>query len=264
MSETKVYVVTSGKGGVGKSTVTANISTALAKLGKKVLVIDADIGLRNLDMLLGLENRIVYDILDVVEGRATPDKAFIKDKRGLPLYLIAANQTKNKDAISEEQMKNLIEDLKNNYDFDFIFIDSPAGIEQGFKNAASPADAALVVVNPEVASVRDADRVIGLLENMGKEDIHLIVNRIDWKKVKKGEMMSVDDIVDLLKVPLIGVVPYEDKMVDFTNRGEPIVLNEKYNASKAFMDIARRLLGEDVPMKYYGEKKGLLGFLFGG
>lgn len=264
MSETKVYVVTSGKGGVGKSTVTANVATALAKLGKKVLVIDADIGLRNLDMLLGLENRIVYDILDVVEGRATPEKAFIKDKRGLPLYLIAANQTKNKDAISEEQMVNLINDLKNNYDFDFIFIDSPAGIEQGFKNAAAPADAALVVVNPEVASVRDADRVIGLLENMGKEDIKLIINRIDWKKVKKGEMMSVEDIEELLKVPVIGVVPYEDKMVDFTNRGEPIVLNEKYNASKAFMDIARRLLGENVPLKYYGEKKGLLGFLFGG
>jgi len=264
MSETKVYVVTSGKGGVGKSTVTANVATALAKLGKKVLVIDADIGLRNLDMLLGLENRIVYDILDVVEGRATPEKAFIKDKRGLPLYLIAANQTKNKDAISEEQMVNLVNDLKNNYDFDFIFIDSPAGIEQGFKNAAAPADAALVVVNPEVASVRDADRVIGLLENMGKEDIKLIINRIDWKKVKKGEMMSVEDIEELLKVPVIGVVPYEDKMVDFTNRGEPIVLNEKYNASKAFMDIARRLLGENVPLKYYGEKKGLLGFLFGG
>ncbi len=264
MSEAKVYVVTSGKGGVGKSTVTANVATALAKLGKKVLVIDADIGLRNLDMLLGLENRIVYDILDVVEGRATPEKAFIKDKRGLPLYLIAANQTKNKDAISEEQMVNLVKDLKNNYDFDFIFIDSPAGIEQGFKNAATPADAALVVVNPEVASVRDADRVIGLLENMGKEDIKLIINRIDWKKVKKGEMMSVEDIEELLKVPVIGVVPYEDKMVDFTNRGEPIVLNEKYNASKAFMDIARRLLGENVPLKFYGEKKGLLGFLFGG
>ena len=260
----KVYVVTSGKGGVGKSTVTANVSTALAKLGKKVLVIDADIGLRNLDMLLGLENRIVYDILDVVEGRATPEKAFIKDKRGLPLYLIAANQTKNKDAISEEQMSELIKNLKENYDFDYIFIDSPAGIEQGFKNAATPADAALVVVNPEVASVRDADRVIGLLENMGKREIHLIINRIDWKKVKKGEMMSVEDIEEILKTPIIGVVPFEDKLVDFTNKGIPIVLDEKYNASKAFIDIARRLTGENVPMKFYGEKKGFLSFLFGG
>jgi len=259
----KVYVVTSGKGGVGKSTVTANVATALAKLGKKVLAIDADIGLRNLDMLLGLENRIVYDILDVVEGRALPEKAFIKDKRGLPLYLIAANQTKNKDAISEEQMVELVNNLKNNYDFDFIFIDSPAGIEQGFKNAASPADAALVVVNPEVASVRDADRVIGLLESMGKKEVHLIINRIDWKKVKKGEMLSVKDVEEILKTPIIGVVPYEDKLVDFTNKGVPIVLEEKYNASKAFMDIARRILGEDVPLRFYGEKKGILGFLFG-
>ncbi len=259
----KVYVVTSGKGGVGKSTVTSNVSTALAKLGKKVLVIDADIGLRNLDMLLGLENRIVYDILDVVEGRAAPEKAFIRDKRGLPLYLLAANQTKNKDAISEEQMVELVNNIKNNFDFDFIFIDSPAGIEQGFKNAATPADAALVVVNPEVASVRDADRVIGLLESMGKEDVHLVINRIDWKKVKKGEMMSVQDIEEILKTPIIGVVPFEDKLVDFTNRGIPIVLEEKYNSSKAFMDIARRILGEDVPLKFYGEKKGLFGFLFG-
>lgn len=259
----KVYVVTSGKGGVGKSTVTANVATALAKLGKKVLVIDADIGLRNLDMLLGLENRIVYDILDVVEGRATPEKAFIRDKRGLPLYLIAANQTKNKDAISEEQMVNLVKNLKENYDFDFIFIDSPAGIEQGFRNAAVPADAALVVVNPEVASVRDADRVIGLLENMGKKEIYLIINRIDWKKVKKGEMLSVEDIEEILKTPIIGVVPYEDKMVDFTNKGVPIVLDEKYDASKAFMDIARRLNGENVPLKFYGAKKGFLNFLFG-
>ena len=259
----KVYVVTSGKGGVGKSTVTSNVATALAKLGKKVLAIDADIGLRNLDMLLGLENRIVYDILDVVEGRAAPEKAFIKDKRGLPLYLLAANQTKNKDAISEEQMVELVNNIKNNFDFDFIFIDSPAGIEQGFKNAATPADAALVVVNPEVASVRDADRVIGLLESMGKEDVHLVINRIDWKKVKKGEMMSVQDIEEILKTPIIGVVPFEDKLVDFTNRGIPIVLEEKYNSSKAFMDIARRILGEDVPLKFYGEKKGLFGFLFG-
>jgi septum site-determining protein MinD len=260
----KVFVITSGKGGVGKSTTTANIGTALAKLGKKVLLIDADIGLRNLDMLLGLENRIVYDILDVVEGRAIPEKAFVRDKRGLPLYLLPANQTKNKDAISEEQMVNLVNDLRENYDFDYILIDSPAGIEQGFKNASAPADAALVVVNPEVSSVRDADRVIGLLENMGKNEVYLVINRINWKKVKKGEMLSVKDIEEILKTPIIGVVPDEDKLVDFTNRGTPIVLDEKYDASKAFMDIARRITGEDVPLKFYGEKKGLLRFLFGG
>jgi septum site-determining protein MinD len=259
----KVYVITSGKGGVGKSTTTANISTALAKLGKKVLVVDADIGLRNLDMLLGLENRIVYDILDVVEGRVPPEKAFVRDKRGLSLYLLPANQTKNKDAISPEQMQELIEKLKNNYDFDFIFIDSPAGIEQGFKNASLPADAAIVVVNPEISSVRDADRVIGLLENMGKKEIWLVINRINWKKVKKGEMMSVEDIEEILKVPVLGVVPEEDKLIDFTNRGEPIVLHEKYNASKEFMDIARRLLGENVPLKFYGRKKGIWDILFG-
>jgi len=160
-------------------------------------------------------------------------------------------------------MVELVNNIKNNFDFDFIFIDSPAGIEQGFKNAASPADSALVVVNPEVASVRDADRVIGLLESMGKEDVHLVINRIDWKKVKKGEMMSVQDIEEILKTPIIGVVPFEDKLVDFTNRGVPIVLEEKYNSSKAFMDIARRILGEDVPLKFYGEKRGLFGFLFG-
>jgi septum site-determining protein MinD len=260
----KVFVITSGKGGVGKSTTTANIGTALAKLGKKVLLIDADIGLRNLDMLLGLENRIVYDILDVVEGRATPEKAFVRDKRGLPLYLLPANQTKNKDAISEEQMVNLVNDLRENYDFDYILIDSPAGIEQGFKNASAPADAALVVVNPEVSSVRDADRVIGLLENMGKNEVYLVINRINWKKVKKGEMLSVKDIEEILKTPIIGVVPDEDNLVDFTNRGTPIVLDEKYDASKAFMDIARRITGEEVPLKFYGEKKGLLRFLFGG
>ncbi len=260
----KVFVVTSGKGGVGKSTTTANIGTALAKLGKKVLLIDADIGLRNLDMLLGLENRIVYDILDVVEGRATPEKAFVRDKRGLSLYLLPANQTKNKDAISEEQMVNLVNDLKENYDFDYILIDSPAGIEQGFKNASAPADAALVVVNPEVSSVRDADRVIGLLENMGKNEVYLVINRIDWKKVKKGEMLSVKDIEEILKTPIIGVVPNEDKLIDFTNKGIPIVLEEKFDSSKAFMDIARRITGEDVPLKFYGEKKGLLRFLFGG
>ncbi len=259
----KVFVVTSGKGGVGKSTTTANVATALAKLGKKVLAIDADIGLRNLDMLLGLENRIVYDILDVVEGRATPDKAFVKDKHGLPLYLLPANQTKNKDAISREQMVELVNNIKENYDFDYILIDSPAGIEQGFQNAAAPADEAIVVVNPEVSSVRDADRVIGLLENMEKDKIHLVINRINWKKVKKGEMMSVEDILEILKVPLLGVVPEEEKLVDFTNRGVPIVLEEKHDAAKAFMDIARRLTGENVPMRYYGQKKGLFGFLFG-
>ncbi len=262
MAET--IVVTSGKGGVGKTTITANIGTALAKLGKKVLLIDADIGLRNLDMILGLENRIVYDILDVLEGRAQPEKAFVKDKRGLPLYLLPANQTKNKDAIDPQKWVELVKELSSGDEFDYILIDSPAGIEQGFQIAVSPADKAIIVVNPEVSSVRDSDRVIGLLESKNKEDYSVVVNRIKWKMVKKGEMLSVEDIIEILKASLLGIVPEEEKLVDFTNRGEPIVLHERYNASKAIMDIARRLLGEEVPMVRYGEKEGFLSKIFGG
>ncbi len=261
---TQVIVITSGKGGVGKTTLTANLGVALAKLGKKVLLIDADIGLRNLDMILGLENRIVYDILDVLEGRVPPQKAFVKDKRGLSLFLLPANQTKNKDAVNTEKWLELVHEIKESGEFDFIIIDSPAGIEQGFKIAVSPSDRAYIVVNPEVSSVRDADRVIGLLESMNKEDYWVIVNRIKWKMVKRGEMLSMEDIVDILKAPLIGVIPEEEKLVDFTNRGEPIVLHPKFNASKAIMDIAKRTLGEDVPFERYGEKEGFLSRLFGG
>ena len=262
MSE--VIVVTSGKGGVGKTTMTANLGVALAKLGKKVLLVDADIGLRNLDMILGLENRIVYDILDVLEGRATPEKAFVKDKRGLNLYLLPANQTKNKDAVNTDKWLELINEIKQKGEFDFIIIDSPAGIEQGFKIAVAPSDRAYIVVNPEVSSVRDADRVIGLLESMNKENYHVIVNRIRWKMVKKGEMLSVEDIKDILKAPIIGIIPEEEKLVDFTNRGDPIVLHQKYNAAKAIMDVAKRTLGEEVPFERYGEKEGFLSRLFGG
>jgi len=261
---TKVYVITSGKGGVGKTTITANLGTALAKLGKKVLVVDADIGLRNLDMILGLENRIVYDVLDVLEGRVEFHKALVKDKRGLPLWLLPANQTKNKDAVNRDRWMELLESIKSSGEYDYIFIDSPAGIEGGFQIAVLPADTALVVVNPEVSSVRDADRVIGLLENMEKKEYFLIINRVKWDAVKKGEMLSVEDIIDILKAPLLGVIPEEPKLVDFTNRGEPIVLEDKYDYSKALWDVARRILGEDVPMVYYGKDKSLLKRLFGG
>ncbi len=259
---TEVFVVTSGKGGVGKTTIVANLSVALARMGKKVLCVDADIGLRNLDMVLGLENRIVYDVLDVLEGRVDFQKALVKDKRGFSLWLLPANQTKNKDAVDPEKWLKLFEDIKSSGQYDYIFIDSPAGIEKGFHLAASPADTALVVVNPDVSSVRDADRAIGLLENMGKNDYKLIINRIRWDAVEKGEMLSVEDIVEILRVPLLGVVPEEPKLVDFTNRGEPIVL-EDYPASRALIDIARRIAGEDVPMVYHGLKKGLLERLFG-
>ncbi len=261
---TEVIVVTSGKGGVGKTTITANLGVALAKFGKKVLLIDADIGLRNLDMILGLENRIVYDILDVLEERVPPEKAYVKDKRGFSLFLLPANQTKNKDAVNTDKWLQLVKDIKAKGEFDYIIIDSPAGIEQGFKIAVSPSDRAYIVVNPEVSSVRDADRVIGLLESMNKEDYWVIVNRIKWKMVKKGEMLSVEDIVDILKAPLIGIIPEEEKLIDFTNRGEPIVLHTKYNAAKAIMDIAKRTLGEEVPFERYGEKEGFLSRLFGG
>lgn len=260
---TRVYVVTSGKGGVGKTTVAANVGVAMAKLGKRVLCVDADIGLRNLDMILGLENRIVYDVLDVLEKRTDLNKALVKDKRGLPLWLLPANQTKNKDAIDIERWVELLEGIKSSEEYDFVIIDSPAGIERGFQIAATPADTALVVVNPEVSSVRDADRVIGLLENMNKEEYFLVINRIKWDAVKKGEMLSVKDIVDILRAPLMGVIPEEKKLIDFTNRGEPIVLDESYDASKAMMDIARRMVGEDVPLVYYGEKKGILEKLLG-
>ncbi|MDW8032159.1 MAG: septum site-determining protein MinD [Aquificaceae bacterium] len=259
----KVFVVTSGKGGVGKTTITANLCVALASLGKKVLALDADIGLRNLDMMLGLENRIVYDVLDVLEGRVEFQKALVRDKRGLSLWLLPANQTKNKDAINKDKWVEMIGDIVNSGGYDYIFIDSPAGIEQGFQIAALPADTALVVVNPEVSSIRDADRIIGLLENMDKREYYLVINRIRWESVRRGEMLSVEDIVDILKARPIGIVPEEPKLVDFTNRGEPIVLSQDYSVSKAIMDMARRIEGEDLPMVRYGEKKSLFERLLG-
>jgi len=260
----EVIVITSGKGGVGKTTLTANIGTALAKLGKKVLLIDADIGLRNLDMVLGLENRIVYDMLDVLEDRVPYEKALVKDKRGFSLWLLPANQRANKDVVDIDKWNKTVEEIKSSGNYDYILIDSPAGIEKGFQIAVSPADKALIVVNPEVSSIRDADRVIGLLESMDKRDYKVIVNRIKWDMVKKGAMLSVEDIVDILKAEIIGIIPEEPKLVDFTNRGEPIVLEEKFPASQAIMDTARRLMGENIPLKRYGEKKGLLSRILGG
>ncbi len=256
----RVIVVTSGKGGVGKTTVTANIGTALAALGKNVLAIDADIGLRNLDMILGLENRIVYDIVDVVEGRVPPEKAFVKDKRGYPLHLLPAAQTKDKEAVKPEQLQEIVNAVEEK--FDYIIIDSPAGIESGFKTASAPAQEALVVVNPEVSSVRDADRIIGLLESMEKEKISLIVNRIKLHQVKKGEMLSVEDIEEILQIPKIGIIPDEEKMVDYTNKGEPIVLSEGSKAGRALMNVAKRLEGFDIPFDELEEKGNFLTRLF--
>jgi septum site-determining protein MinD len=258
----RVIVITSGKGGVGKTTVTANLGAALSSMGRRVLTVDADIGLRNLDMILGLENRIVYDLVDVVEGAVAPEKAFVKDKRGSSLYLLPAAQTKNKDSVKPEQLTDIVE--KISWNFDYVLIDSPAGIEGGFRTAAAPASEAIVVVNPEVSSVRDADRIIGLLESMGKENIKLIVNRIKLHQVKKGEMLSVEDVEEILHIPKLGIVPDEEKMVDYTNKGEPIVLSGNSNAGRALVNIAKRLEGENIPFTELEEKKGFLSRILGG
>ena len=250
-------VITSGKGGVGKTTTTANIGTALAMMGKKVVVVDADTGLRNLDLHLGLENRIVYNLVDVVEGTCRLKQALIKDKRFDNLFLLPTAQTKDKTAVTPEQMQELVETLKK--DFDFIIIDCPAGIEHGFENAVAGADRAIVVTTPEVSAVRDADRIIGKLEAKGLEDHQLIVNRIKFEMTKKGEMLNIDDMTDILAIKLLGIVPDDEKIVISTNRGEPAVTDATSKAGQAYKNIARRLLGEEVPlMEMETEETGFL------
>ena len=243
MSE--VIVITSGKGGVGKTTTSANVGTGLAKLGYSVVLIDTDIGLRNLDVVLGLENRIVYNLVDVVEGNCRIKQALIKDKRYDKLFLLPSAQTRDKTSVTPEQMKKLTDELRE--EFDYVLLDCPAGIEQGFKNAIAGADRALVVTTPEVAAIRDADRIIGLLEanEIGRTD--LIVNRLRMDMVKRGDMMSTDDVVDILAVNLIGVVPDDENIVVSTNQGEPLVGDDSL-AGKAYMNICRRVIGEEVPM----------------
>lgn len=241
-----VIVITSGKGGVGKTTTTANIGTALALNGKRVVLIDADIGLRNLDVVMGLENRIVYDLVDVVEGVCKPKQAVIRDKRFEGLFLLPAAQTRDKTAVTPEQMKQLCLDLKEQYDY--VLIDCPAGIEQGFRNAIAGADRAIVVTVPEVSAVRDADRIIGLLAANDMSDPVLIVNRIRMDMVKRGDMMDIDDTIEILGIDLLGVVPDDEKIVVSTNRGEPVVVQQDSLASQAFNNIAKRLMGEDIPV----------------
>ncbi len=241
----KVVTITSGKGGVGKTTTTANIAVALSMDGAKVVCLDGDIGLRNLDVVMGLENRIVYDLVDVVEGRCRLRQAMIRDKQNSELYLIPAAQTRDKSAVSPTDMVKLCDELRP--DFDWILIDSPAGIERGFRNVIAPADIVLVVTNPEVSAVRDADRIIGLIESEEKGPARLIINRLNISMVKRGEMLSVDDVTELLAVSLIGIVPEDESVISGANRGQPVVNDSKSRAGMAFHDIARRLRGEDIP-----------------
>ncbi|MHB9144087.1 MAG: septum site-determining protein MinD [Symbiobacteriia bacterium] len=250
----QAIVVTSGKGGVGKTTTTANLGTALAMNGSKVVLMDADIGLRNLDVVMGLENRIVYDLVDVVEGYCRLKQALIKDKRFESLYLLPAAQTKDKTAVSPDQMKALVEELAK--DFDFVIIDCPAGIEQGFKNAIAGANRAVIVTTPEVSAVRDADRIIGLLEAAQVGTPMLILNRIRPKMVKQGDMMDISDVIDILAIDLLGVVPDDESIVVSTNRGEPAVLSSASKAGEAYRNIARRLQGEDIPLMNLDEEEG--------
>jgi septum site-determining protein MinD len=254
-----VVTISSGKGGVGKTTTTANLAVALASGGQKVVCIDGDIGLRNLDVVMGLENRIVYDLVDIVEGRCRLRQAMIRDKRVPELYLIPAAQTRDKSAVSPSDMIRLCDELRA--DFDWVLIDSPAGIERGFRNALAPADTVLVVTNPEVSAVRDADRIIGLVEAEEKGPARLILNRLNPTLVKRGEMLTPDDVLELLAIELIGIVPEDDHVVMSTNRGQPIVLDPKSRAGQAFQNIARRLRGEKVPFMDLEEKDGFFGKL---
>lgn len=253
----EAIVVTSGKGGVGKTTTTANIGTALAAMGKKVVLVDGDTGLRNLDVLMGLENRIVNTLVDVIEGRCRLKSALIKDKRFNNLFLLPTAQTRDKNDVEPDKMLQLVSQLKE--EFDYVIIDCPAGIEQGFENAVIGADRAVIVVNPELTSVRDADRVIGKLDAKGLDRHELIINRINYEMTKRGDMLDINDILECLAVKLLGVVPDDKNVTISTNKGEPIVLDDKAFSGQAFKNIARRITGEEIPLMSLATDEG--GFL---
>lgn len=252
----EVIVITSGKGGVGKTTTTANIGTGLALEGKRVVLLDGDIGLRNLDVVMGLENRIVYDLVDVVDGICRMKQALIKDKRFPNLFLMPAAQTKDKSAVTPEQMMKLTSDLSE--EFDFVLVDCPAGIEQGFKNAIAGAGRSIVVTTPEVSAVRDADRIIGLLEANDLKNPQLLINRMKLDMVKRGDMMNIDDIVDILAIDLLGVVPDDEHIVISTNRGEPAISDDKSLAGQAYKNIVKRILGENIPFMNLDTEEGFM------
>lgn len=254
-----IITIASGKGGVGKTTTTANLSIALAKRGKKVACMDMDIGLRNLDVVLGMEDRIVYDIVDVVEGRAELRQALLRDSRYSNLFLMAAAQRRDKSAVNERQVTKVCEDMRK--DFDFILLDAPAGIEQGYRNAVAPADRVLIVTTPEVSAVRDADRVVGLLKKARKEGTRLILNRYRRGMAKGGDMLDVQDVLDLLGVDLIGLVPEDESVISGTNLGEPVAIKARTSAGRAFMRIGQRLLGEKVAIPDFEAAPNILGKL---
>lgn len=249
----EAIVITSGKGGVGKTTTTANIGTGLAMLGNKVVLIDTDIGLKNLDIIMGLESRVVYDLVDAANGNCRIPQTLIRDKRVDTLFLIPAAQTKDKASIKPEQMRHLIKELKK--DFDYILLDCPAGIEEGFKNAIAGADRAIVVTNPEVGPVRDADRVIGLLEANGLGHPKLILNKLNPTMIKHGDMMSIPDVLDILAIDLIGVVPVDEGITVAANRGDPLIYNKDSKTGETYRRIARRITGEHVPILDFEPEK---------
>ena len=267
----KIVVVTSGKGGVGKTTTSASFATGLALRGHKTVVIDFDVGLRNLDLIMGCERRVVYDFVNVIQGEATLRQALIKDKRIETLSILAASQTRDKDALSEEGVERVLKELAE--EFEFIICDSPAGIEKGALMAMYFADEALVVTNPEVSSVRDSDRVLGLLSSKtrkaekgeGRIKEHLVRTRYNPARVTKGEMLSVEDVTDILAIPLMGVIPESQAVLTSSNAGTPVIADDTSDAGQAYSDLVARFLGEDKPMRFLSaDKKGLLGRLFGG
>jgi septum site-determining protein MinD len=269
---TKIVVVTSGKGGVGKTTTSASFSSGLALRGFKTAVIDFDVGLRNLDLIMGCERRVVYDFINVINGEATLNQALIKDKQCDNLFVLAASQTRDKEALSQEGVERVLNELKD-MKFDYIVCDSPAGIETGAMMAMHFADEALVVTNPEVSSVRDSDRILGMLSSKTKRAItgdtpikeHLLITRYNPSRVEDGQMLSLEDIQDILRIPLIGVIPESETVLSASNQGVPAVHLDKTDVSEAYKDVISRFLGEDVPLRFIeAEKPGLLKRLFGG